>query len=194
MLTLNAVCSRRKLFRVWEQLFEITVLKKKTWNINLTAWGFCYLHFNHLMQHESCKARWHKMARFCQYFFFLCVQNLVPLHLLQKHFGWVSAAGLVKCGCYLWFWIEWEQTRPLLQLSPGSSLHILIPQCWSLFPCSRNALQLAGGEISDPSPSPPVLSFSCQLAPGICLFTRLFFPRCYTAQGAQVSGGFGFPG
>lgn len=72
------------------------------------------------------------------------------------------------------------------------SLHVLIPECRSLFPGSRNALQLAGGEMSDHSPS--VLSFSCQLAPGICLFTRLLFPGCYTAQGAQVSGGFGFPG
>lgn len=74
------------------------------------------------------------------------------------------------------------------------SIHVLIPQCWSLFPCSRKALQLTGGEISDPFPSPSVLSFSWPLGPGICLFTRLLFPGCYTAQAAQVSGGCGFPG
>lgn len=122
MLTLNAACSRRKVFWVWEQLFEITVVKKKTWNTNLTAWGFSYLHFSHLKQHESCQVRQHKMASFCQYFFFLCVQNLIPLYVLQKYFGWVSAAWLVKHGCCLWFWIEWEQTCPLLQPSPGSAV------------------------------------------------------------------------
>lgn len=78
-------------------------------------------------------------------------------------------------------------------LSRLHTLHVLIPQCWSLFHCSRNDLWVAGGEISDPFPSPSGLSSSCQLAPGICLFTRLLFPECYTAQGAQVSGGFGFP-
>lgn len=62
------------------------------------------------------------MASYCQYFFFWCVQNLIPLHLLQRHFGWVSAACLVKRGCCLWFWIEWERTRPLLPQSPGSAV------------------------------------------------------------------------
>lgn len=191
MLTLNAACSRRKVFGV----SEMTVLKKKTWNTNLTAWGFSYLHYSHLKQHGSYQPRQHKTASYCQYFFSWCVQNLIPLHLLQRHFGWVSAACLVKRGCCLWFWIEWEQTCPLLQHSPGFAVsHVLILQWWSVFPCSRNALQLAGGEISDPVPFPSVLSFSCQLAPGISLFTRLLFPGCYSTQGAQVSGGFGFPG
>lgn len=181
-----------EVFGVWEQLFEITVLKKKTWNINLNSLMF------QLLTSQPSEATWElssqttQNGQFLSIFLLMCVE-FDPTTSAPETF-WMSFSCLA---CKTWLLLV-VLDRVRADLSSAAvfprlrSLPVLIPQCWSLFPWGRNALQLAWSEISYPSPSPSVLSFSYQLAPGICLFTRLLFPGCYTAQGTQCLVGLDF--